>query len=120
MRRKERMYRTPYRRIVDRVLDAIGGACTNRGNTDCKIHPYRLQDMLLAAVDTDDRLTDKVFDEDDVHPPGQFACRGRVERRSGARHPGCGASAGETSETNGIDTVHGVLRRSAANNQQTS
>src|ERR1700691_5072050 len=116
MRCKERMQRAAYRCIIDRVLDAIGCARANGGNTDSKIHPHRLQDMLLAAVDTDDRLTDKVFDEDDIHAPGQQAGSRRVEPSSGARHVGFGAGSEETGEANYIDTVHGVLRRSAANN----
>jgi hypothetical protein len=56
--------------------------------------------VLLAAVDTDDRLADEVFDEHDIHAPRQRA--------------DIGADAGESGKANGIDTIHGVLRRDAA------
>ena len=116
VRGEQRMQRIAYRRIVDRVLDTIRRACTDRGNPDREVHPHRLQHMLLAAVDTDNRLTDEFLDKNDVHPPGPRAGRGRIGWDSGARRAG----SGETGKANGIDTVHDVLHRSAANNGQTS
>jgi hypothetical protein len=68
--------------------------------------------MLLAAVDTDNRLTDEFLDKNDVYAPGPRAGSGRIGRDSSARRAG----SGETGKANGIDTVHGVLRRSAAKN----
>jgi hypothetical protein len=59
-----------------------------------------LRDVLLAAINTDDRLTYKVFDEHDIHALRQRA--------------GIGAEAAESGKANGIDTIHGVLRRDAA------